>query len=74
MLALTCIYNTYVDIQRDVQDAILELLHQGQMLSKYFDSNTTKGHKRDSYNRQDLPIEILTYYNNALIDWCLTST
>jgi hypothetical protein len=29
-----------------VQDAILELLHQGQMLSKYFDSNTTKGHKR----------------------------
>jgi hypothetical protein len=74
MLALTCIYNTYVDIQCDVQDAILELLHQGQMLSKSFDSNTTKGPKRDSYNRQGLPIGIWTYYNNALIDWCLTST
>lgn len=58
MFALTCIYNTYVDIQCDVQDAILELLHQGQMLSKYFDSNTTKGPKRDSYNRQGLPIGI----------------
>jgi hypothetical protein len=45
MLALTCIYNTYVDIQRDVQDAILELLHQGQSFQSILIATQPKGLK-----------------------------
>ena len=69
---------------------LLELLHQGQIILTSFGSNTTKGPKKDSYNRQGLPRGIWTlaiimlalirackFWQSIclmLIDWCLTWT